>query len=104
MVGAALVFGAECSILADPTGDDPAAAYAALLPWLEAQPVEQVDALERDEPLRALLADRGWTYDHSAFDLTRRLDDGWTPPAPQWPAGVQVADVRRRRCGTRCTS
>ena len=62
-------------------------------------PVEQVDVLDQDEALRALLAERGWTYHHSAFDLTRRLDDGWTPPAPQWPAGVQVADYDRGPAG-----
>ncbi len=92
IVGAGLVFGAECSILADPTADDPSAAYAALLPWVEGQHVEQVDVLERDEPLRALLAAYGWTYQHSAFDLTRRLDAAWAPPAPRWPAGVELAE------------
>jgi ribosomal protein S18 acetylase RimI-like enzyme len=80
-------------LTADPAAD-PAAVYAALVDWIEATPVGQLDALAPDEALISLLTARGWRYDHSAYDLLRRLDDGWVPPAPTWPARVAVDEYR----------
>ena len=65
-----------------------------LLAWLEAcsAPLEHY-CPDVDPPLSALFARRGWTAERRFWRMRRELDA--PSPAPVWPAGVEVHDLRR---------
>ena len=65
-----------------------------LLAWLEAfaAPLEHY-APDADPPLGALFARRGWSAQRRFWRMRRELDG--PVPAPVWPAGVEVHDLRR---------
>jgi ribosomal protein S18 acetylase RimI-like enzyme len=81
----------ESFLSVDPDAD-PAPLHDELLSWLAAAGTPRVHCLERDTALREALADRGWTYLYSAFDLSRPLSDDWSPAAPRWSDGVVVGE------------
>jgi ribosomal protein S18 acetylase RimI-like enzyme len=78
------------------TGSDPligpetdrAAVAGLLVRWLAEVGAPAAETIDRDEPLRAALADAGWRYDYSSFDLYRTVDGDWRRAA--WPEGVEV--------------
>ena len=68
--------------------------HDALIAWFGAREVVKMQALSRDEALRAALHRHGWQHTASTFDLLRAVEDDWTIPPPDWPAGVQVDDLQ----------
>jgi ribosomal protein S18 acetylase RimI-like enzyme len=79
-------------LCADPDGDAEAA-YRLLVAWLAKTGATATDALDRDAPLQAALAEAGWRHERSNFDLLRPVE-GWTRDDPHWPDGVTLARFR----------
>jgi ribosomal protein S18 acetylase RimI-like enzyme len=102
LLGAGVRWRTGSSLLLDPLAT-PAATAAALVEWLGEVGAPDTEVLDRDEALRAALADAGWSYSYSSFDLQRSLGEGWVPAPAEWPAGYEVtrmaedevADVHR---------
>ena len=93
LVGYAVRSGRDADSVADLSRRD-AGIEDRLLAWLEAfGPPLQHYCPDADPPLDALFARRGWTAARRFWRMRRELDA--PGPAPAWPAGVQVHDLRR---------
>ena len=94
LVGAAYIWSDEAVVLVDPAVEaEPV--LAELLGWCTAQPeLAQIEALDRDHPMLAALAEHGWTHVRSAFDLIRDVTPDWQLAEPEWPPGVEVRSLR----------
>jgi ribosomal protein S18 acetylase RimI-like enzyme len=69
---------------------DPAPAYDELLPWLAGGGVIHLEALDRDQPLRAALGRHAWEYVRSQCELIR----GASPlPRADWPDDVTTTPM-----------
>jgi mycothiol synthase len=92
LVGAGNRWRTGSALIVDP-GADAAAALALLVPWLAEVGAPDTEVLDRDEAAVRALTAAGWRYEHSTFDLLRPLEPGWTRPAAEWPAGVEVREL-----------
>jgi ribosomal protein S18 acetylase RimI-like enzyme len=77
------------SVVIDPRADAASAAEE-LTAWLDDVAAPEVDVLDRDEVLRAVLSRAGWRYAYSSFELLRPVGGDWQLPEPSWPPGVSV--------------
>jgi ribosomal protein S18 acetylase RimI-like enzyme len=79
--------------VADPQADlEPV--HHEVIAWFGRREVAKLQALSRDEVLRAALQSRGWRHSASTFDLLRAVDEDWAIAPPVWPDGVHVHDFR----------
>ena len=90
LVGAGFRWGSDTLLLTDPDAE-PGPLHDHLLPWFAQRP-GLVEALNRDERLRAALETSGWHHHKSAFELTRPVTPDFELPEPSWPAGITVRD------------
>jgi ribosomal protein S18 acetylase RimI-like enzyme len=93
LIAAAWQWSTEATILVDPDVD-PTPVYAELLPWFELRRTPALPALSTDQRLRSALADRGWRYTKSVFELLRATGSDWAIPEPRWDDGITVRDYR----------
>jgi hypothetical protein len=83
LVGAAYAWNDEALVLVDPAVE-PEPVLADLVGWCTAsEPIQQIDALDRDHAMLAALTEHGWTHRHSAFDLIREVTPGWELATPE---------------------
>ncbi|MFI5049739.1 MAG: GNAT family N-acetyltransferase [Gaiellales bacterium] len=79
----------DATLLVHPDSDA-APVHDDLLPWLVRGGAVHLEALDRDEALRAALGRHGWEYVRSQFELIR----GAAPlPRAHWPEGVTTTPV-----------
>jgi ribosomal protein S18 acetylase RimI-like enzyme len=93
LVAAAWHWSTEAAMVVDPDVDA-VPIHAELLPWFEDQPKHALPVLSTDERLQSTLADRGWRYTRSVFELLRAPGPDWVIPEPQWDASVMVRGYR----------
>lgn len=92
LLAAALRTATDCWFTTDPDPRLTRRVGPDLIRWYGRFEDPKMEALDRDEALRAVLAEHGWRHDRSSFELMRAVDDSWELPPPCWPDGVTLRD------------